>query len=154
MIFIVEYPIMSCACKVQGEGSYENVLYANCMNTIMPTPYRYAMNKIRASSSTNIDRQQTCFAMMDSTNGRLTNAFDKVYNRMYKMTKNLGNSINYLFSFVGLSDEGCENYDISPYVMSIVPDPVDYFQGCALTFDCRTRCSTSMSAFISVFESI
>jgi len=37
-------------------------------------------------------------------------------------------------------------YD-SPFVISVVPEPVDYFMGCMHTFDCRVRCLDTMQAF-------
>ena len=42
----------------------------------------------------------------------------------------------------------------SPYVVSILPDPLDYFEGCALTYDCETKCHDSLSAFASTKEMI
>jgi hypothetical protein len=41
----------------------------------------------------------------------------------------------------------CDAFDVSPYVLSIVPEPIDYFMHCADTADCRTRCLYEFSAF-------
>jgi len=41
----------------------------------------------------------------------------------------------------------CEDLYGSAYVMTIMPEPVDYFMRCASTFDCRARCLDTHEAF-------
>lgn len=35
----------------------------------------------------------------------------------------------------------------NPYVVAIVPEPVDYFRACGLTSVCRSRCRAEIQAF-------
>lgn len=145
LIFVVEYPILSCACKIGSEGDFATVLEKTCMASIMPTQYRYILNNLRFSSSS--EPRDFCIQFMDSTNTRLETAFDQMLGRLSRMTESIGESLNYLFSFTGISEEGCDDHIVSPYVMSIVPEPLAYFQGCALTSNCAIRCHSSMQAF-------
>jgi hypothetical protein len=41
----------------------------------------------------------------------------------------------------------CFDYDISPYIVAIVPQPVDYFMSCMHTYDCRAKCSDEIQSF-------
>ena len=148
LIFVVEYPILSCACKMEGEGDFVEVLTATCMDSVMPTQYRHVLNTMRFSNTEDVDAfRESCVKFMDSSNQRLETAFDVMLGRLSRVTDSIGESLNYLFSFTGISEEGCDDHIMSPYVMSIVPEPLAYFQGCALTSDCGIRCQSSMDAF-------
>lgn len=41
----------------------------------------------------------------------------------------------------------CTNFQTNPYVVAIVPEPVDYFRACGLTSVCRARCRSEILAF-------
>lgn len=43
---------------------------------------------------------------------------------------------------------------MSPYVLSIIPEPIDYFMHCSETADCRTRCYEDFSAFDAANRSL
>lgn len=155
LIFVVEYPVLSCACKTEGEGNFVDVLKDTCMSSVMPTQYRHILNTMRFSATEDVDVfRNFCVEFMDSSNERLETAFDVMLGRLSRVTDSIGESLNYLFSFTGISEEGCDDHVVSPYVMSILPEPLAYFQGCALTSDCGIRCKSSMDAFRAAEEAI
>ena len=152
LLLTVEYPILSCVCKIQGEDNFVRAANEICMNRMMPVQYKYEIDKLRKQNVGDVVRQDLCFALMDSSNSRLEKTFDAMFSRIYKFTQALSNVLNYVTALLGFSDEGCASFVASPYVVTILPDPIDYFQGCSTTSDCRSRCYDSVQAFESTYE--
>jgi hypothetical protein len=82
---------------------------------------------------------------MDATNDRLLKAMDPALSRMYKAGMALQNAFASILS--GFGSTACSDWEASPFVVSLLPEPVDYFMGCMLTIDCRTRCLDNILAF-------
>ena len=152
MILLVEYPILSCVCSVQGENTFDKAIEI-CMQSTF----------LRAIDTKSTDcvhwRQMILYegmcvsAFMDSSNRRFETAFDKVFSRIYKFTGALSGVLNIASSLMFSSDEGCDNHVISPYVVTIVPDPIEYFQGCTKTNDCAIKCNDAINDFRSTLNS-
>ena len=67
---------------------------------------------------------------------------------MFQASDVLGTALDSLLAFIPGYDAGqCFDYDISPYVMAIVPEPVDYFMSCMHTYDCRAKCTDEIRSF-------
>jgi hypothetical protein len=82
---------------------------------------------------------------MDATNDRLLKAMDPVLSRMYKAVGTLQNAFASILT--GFGSTSCSDWEASPFVVSLLPEPVDYFMGCMHTLDCRSRCRDNMLAF-------
>jgi hypothetical protein len=93
------------------------------------------------------DHKQICFATMDRANVLLSTAFDKTYHRMYQMTQHAAGVGDAVLALITGDSSACDAFDVSPYVMSIIPEPVDYFSACTDTDDCRVRCKEEYDAF-------
>ena len=149
LVLTVNYPAVACACTETQERNPAHVIESECLLKSVATRNRVDMQEIRKSAIDNTARGSMCFAIMDATNRRLERAFDPVFARMARFTKEFARSIDYVV--VGIFDwndgGNCNNFAASPYVVSIVPYPIDYFSGCVHTFDCRARCMTEMQAF-------
>jgi hypothetical protein len=78
---------------------------------------------------------------MDSANERLHTAFDKTFKRLYKMTEHAGNVADGLLALITVDTVACDALDISPYVITIIPEPVDYFA----RYSCRLGTPSSPS---------
>lgn len=152
LIFVLEYPIMSCACKLGVGSNVQEHVHTKCMGTALPAKYQVVLKSIRDDESFNSGRRQTCFAVMDVANFRLETVFDKVFSRLSLLATASAESLNHLIAIFGIFSEDCQDFQGSPYAMSIVPDPVDYFIGCGRTFDCRTRCQQTFLDFESVLD--
>ena len=147
-VLTLEYPTVSCACKL-GEG---DVLGDSALDTVMricllrPLPIEETQ-WLTAITLAETDRRGMCFATMDRANARLRTAFDKMLHRMYLMTQHVADVADALLSLITGDGAACDAFDISPYVMSIIPEPVDYFSACVDTADCRIRCLEEFEAF-------
>ena len=78
---------------------------------------------------------------------QLRTAFDATYSHMYEMLRHAAHIIDSMLSLVTGDDVPCDAFDISPYILSLIPEPVDYFMHCMKTPDCRTRCLEEYSVF-------
>lgn len=142
-IITLEYPAMDCVCKQVSGLQTEEAIEKICMTQEMSIKQKsFAMQAARDASE---QRESQCFRVMDATNDRLLKAMDPVLSRMYKAVMALQNAFASILS--GFGSTSCTDWDASPFVVSILPEPVDYFMGCMLTIDCRSRCLDNILAF-------
>ena len=142
-IITLEYPVMDCVCKQVAGLQSDEAIERICMPQDMSIKQKsFAMQAARDASQ---QQQSQCFAVMDATNDRLLKAMDPVLSRMYKAVMALQNAFASMLS--GFGSTSCSDWEASPFVVSILPEPVDYFMGCMHTVDCRSRCRDNMLAF-------
>ena len=142
-VLVLEYPLVSCACKL-GEGEALGRVSEICMSRPLPVESSQWLLELNLATAS---QQQVCFAAMDSANARLHTAFDKTYRRLYELTRHAAQVVDGLLALVTGDTVACDAYDVSPYVISIIPEPVDYFTSCIDTEDCRARCLDEMESF-------
>jgi len=142
-IITLEYPVMDCVCKQVGGLETEEAIEKICM----PQGMSMKQKSFVMQSARDAAEQQTsqCFRVMDAINDRLLKAMDPVLSRMNKAVMALQNTFASILSGAGSSS--CTDWDASPFVISLLPEPVDYFMGCMHTIDCRSRCLDNMLAF-------
>jgi len=142
-IITLEYPAMDCVCKQVAGLQTEEAIERICMTQEMSMKQKsFAIQTARDASEY---KDSQCFRVMDATNDRLLKAMDPVMSRMYKAVMALQNAFATILSGVGSTS--CSDWEASPFVVSLLPEPVDYFMGCMHTMDCRSRCRDSMLAF-------
>ena len=146
-VLSMEYPVVACACKLtEGEarGTLEDTVTALCLQRPLPAESVQWLLHLHFETA---DTREVCFAAMDSANTRFHTAFDKTYKRMYQMTKHAAQITDGLLGIVTGDTVACDAFDVSPYVLSIIPEPVDYFASCVHTDDCAGRCYDEFTAF-------
>lgn len=146
-VLTLEYPVVACACTL-GEGdaldSPNEAVVSICLQRPMPAENTQWLLALRFESAT---RQDVCFAAMDSANVRLYTAFDKSFKRLYQMARHAAQVADGLLALITGDTVACDAFDVSPYVVSIIPEPVDYFSSCVETDDCAVRCLDEYTAF-------
>jgi len=147
-VLTLDYPTVSCACKLGDSDTLgESALSAVkriCLLRPLPLEEKQWITALALAQD---DRKLICFATMDRANVRLATAFDKTYSRMYKMTQYAAGVADAMLGLVTGDVSACDAFDVSPYVMSIIPEPVDYFSSCTDTADCRIRCKEEYDVF-------
>jgi hypothetical protein len=148
-VVFVDYAVMSCACKL-GQGETENtnidVLSAVCLSRFSPAAQQRWMLGLLFVTD-NVQRRDLCFAAMDGANARLLAAMDPFLARTYRIAESVAEGLDYIITVFTADRSGCNAYLLSPYVLSLIPEPVDYFMGCMHTPDCRTKCLAEYAAF-------
>ena len=140
IVLTLEYPTVACACKLAdgdlvdlGGGNTENALEtvrSICLLRPLPIEETQWLTAIALAQD---DRRQLCFVTMDRANVLLETAFDKAHHRMYLMTKYAAGVADAILALITADSSACDAFDVSPYVMSIIPEPVDYFSACVDT---------------------
>jgi hypothetical protein len=150
VVLVSEYPAVQCVCKLaQGETSISGkpsnlaLLCLGHENAVAQQAWIQDMQFRTTSSNLN----QACFAAMDGANSRLRSAFDKALRRLYMLGQHAGSATDSVLSVITGDSVACDAFDISPYVLSIIPEPIDYFMHCSDTADCRTRCLPEFDVF-------
>ena len=148
LVVAVEYPIMHCVCKLptgQSERDANNIIRTACLADMLPVDYAaWARAQLVAGADA---QQDACFASMDVANRKLLTAFDPYQARLFKATHVVESCLDYMTAPFKDDAGDCEDLHGSAYVMTIMPDPVDYFMLCARTFDCRARCLDTHAGF-------
>lgn len=91
-----------------------------------------------------------CKLITDHTINRMKNSFQPFFDKMYASADNMGSALDYLLRIGTQKDamqDLCTNYQTNPFVVAIIPEPVDYFRACGLTSICRSRCRAEIEAF-------
>lgn len=152
-VILVEYSVMSCVCKLSTAdrlGAQTGVLQNICLKRFSPASQQAWMLGLLFSGDNTV-RRDMCFASMDGANRRLLTALDGFLSRLYKISQNLPEGLEFLISLISHDKSGCDAYLLSPYVMSLIPEPVDYFMGCLKIPDCRVKCLSEFEAFENLY---
>lgn len=145
MVFLVEYRVMSCVCSMSQETN--SILFAKSQCLPKNTPIMWKSFTLDFLQQDTTSQRDLCFAFMDAANEKLITAFDPVFNHMYRATLNIGASIDYVLRVFNVNAGNCADYQASPYILTLLPEPNDYFMGCMGTYDCRARCLDTFTAF-------
>ena len=150
-VLTVDYPVMDCVCKQPNGYNGAEILESVCLPRIMPMAAKAFVLTEIPDGDPNALPKSKCFEVMDSINDKLLKVMDPVLSRMYKAQTALESGIAAVvpvdMTGTATSGSGCTDWSTSPYVVSILPEPVDYFMGCMETVDCRSRCLDPMRAF-------
>jgi len=178
-ITLAEYPAISCACKLSENQQYiqdfvlkntntlptsvdhvialktpASVVARICLSRSTPSHQKDWLQKIEFQTITN-ERLGLCYSTMDLVNNNFKHAFDKVFSRMYKMTQHISSTVHDILAVVlGEAASSCTAFEQSPYTVSIIPQPVDYFAQCSHSSDCKIKCVDEFEAFRIANESL
>ena len=136
---------MDCVCRQPLEMQKNDVIQTKCLPR--GRPIKMKVLTLHTLREDNLQAQTECHAYMDSANNKLLTAFDPVFNRMYRATLHVESSIDFVFHMFDVDAGNCANYQTSPYILALLPEPSDYFLGCMNTYDCRARCLDTYEAF-------
>ena len=140
-IFMVDLPVIVCICKQTAGENPASWIVNHCE---APDGLKPRLRRI-------MDSPDTCTAMMKSTNANLTGVFDDVFGEMFAGTSSVGSVLDSFVAAVDPEKAGqCDNFEANPYVVTLIPEPADYWRVCGNTDFCRLRCQQQMEAFENV----
>jgi len=118
---------------------------------------------IRDEVGTGAGTDAVCRPMLAYMDMHMKNSFSTFFSEQYLAGESVGGSMEFLLSALSTGSTStrdiCTDYLTNPYVVSILPNPIDYFRPCGMTTTCKTRCGTEIQAFeeanrISVYKPI
>lgn len=147
-VFLVDIPTAKCLCKdAQGNNFARyatDVCFAHAPNQAKP-----ALRKM-IDAGQDLDVDNACDLIIKYTQDQMSSSLQPFFDKQYEAAENMGSSLDYLLRIgtqQSSSDDLCTNFQTNPYVVAIVPEPVDYFRACGLTSVCRSRCRAEIEAF-------
>ena len=135
-IFFVDVPLMVCVCRQSGGRNMAAWIIGNCN----------APDGLKPLLRTIIDTPDMCQSILKATAANLTGVFDDVFGELFTGTNSVGSVLDAMV----LSGGNCDNFDSNPYVVTLIPQPADYWRVCGSTDFCRLRCQQQIEAFESV----
>ena len=143
-VFFVDIPLTSCVCVNSHGQSFNDNIIQNC--------YPVAPDSMKPLLVALLDSNAAiCPTLTNMTKAHFTEALDNMFSNLEGGTRHIGSVIDW---FVG--DEGsgqCNNFNQNPFVVSLLPQPVDYWRVCGKTQRCRYRCLDEFTAFEQVKQS-
>ena len=140
-IFMVDLPVIVCICKQTAGENPASWIVRHCE---APDGLKPRLRRI-------MDSPDTCTAMMSTTNANLTGVYDDMFGELFAGTSSVGSVLDSFVAAVDPEKAGqCDNYETNPYVVTLIPEPADYWRVCGNTDFCRLRCQQQMQAFEQV----
>lgn len=148
LVLMLDYTSMRCACVLGAAQAPLEVVRDMCLKRDLPAALRATLKRIAGAvpDAGPTDAVALCFASMDAANQRLTRAFDAFFSRLYSAAAGLGDSLDWVVAFWDEDAGDCHNFE-SPYVVTLIPEPSDYFMMCSDTATCRSKCRDEIGAF-------
>jgi hypothetical protein len=140
-VFMVDLPVIVCICKQTSGENPASWIAGHCD---APDGLKPRLRRI-------MDSPDSCAAMMATSKSNLTGVFDDVFGELFAGTSSVGSVLDSFVAAVDPEKAGqCDNYETNPYVVTLIPEPADYWRVCGSTDFCRLRCQQQMEAFEKV----
>lgn len=144
-VFTVEVPLMACVCVQSAGLNFREHVLGRCFDDC-PDLYKPLLAHLLTQYGDT--PSAICPALTAMASTHFTGALDQMFADIESGTDQLASVID-SFITVGLDPQAgdCNNFQDNPYVITLIPEPVDYFRVCGLTSFCRTRCLSEFQAF-------
>lgn len=141
-VFFVDVPLMECVCIKSIGSNFANFVQNNCWSDAPD------LSKPFISSLMFLDHSEACPVVVKMTQLHFTESLDQTFALMKSGIRDFASVIDSLLLFD--SDSGkCNNFADNPYVLTLLPQPIDYFRVCGTTESCRLKCYSEFEAFES-----
>jgi hypothetical protein len=146
-VVFVYYPLLACMCAMPAGADLQATVADTCFAEA-PAAFRPLLADVVARGSRR--HRGMCIEMGAASNDALQHAPDALFAVLQGAARGLEDTVDYLlaaFGVPGSSSQGCTDYAVDPYVMVLMPTPIDYFRMCGRTDTCRARCGELFAAF-------
>ena len=144
-VFLVDLPLIVCVCRQTSGNNPADWILTHCDSP----------DGLKPLLRTIMDNPDRCAALVEQTNANLTTVFDETFGELFAGTTSVGSVLDSLLAAVDGGKAGqCDNYNANPYVVTLIPEPADYWRVCGNTDFCRLRCQQQMDAFNAVKPSV
>jgi hypothetical protein len=140
-VFLVDLPLIVCVCRQTAGNNPANWILRHCESP----------DGLKPLLRTLIDKPDQCPLLVKQTNAKLTGVFDDMMGELFAGTTSVGSILDSLLAAVDGGKAGkCDNFESNPYVVTLIPEPSDYWRVCGKTDFCRLRCQQQIEAFEAV----
>ena len=149
MVFFVDMPMMACLCVQGGTVNFRENALEQCWE-VAPLQMRGLVRSIVVGSVETQNANDMCVRIADVVTDNMRSSMDPFIDVAYRATEHVADSIDYLIRLFEGRDtaQHCNlQFASNPYIVSIVPDPVDYWRVCGRTSICRSKCRSDIESF-------
>jgi len=137
----VDAPVVKCVCKDSEGRLVAKYARDHCLWKAPQTMQPVLLGMIAASEGLAGGDSLLCPSVISYTRSAMEGSLRPYFASVFSSLEGLGDLVDYML--IGYdSDAGqCRDFDKNPQVVVIMPEPVDYFQGCGATTSCKTKCA-------------
>ena len=135
-VFFVDVPLVDCACVQSAGTAVAEYIQQHCW------PNAPDLQKPMLRSLVGLNACPTLVAM---TQSHFKESLDPFFARVEAGIREVGSVMDWFVHANYVGD--CNNFADNPYVLALIPQPVDYFRVCGRTNACRLRCLSEFQAF-------
>ena len=140
-VFTVDLPLIVCVCRLAAGNNQADWILHNCESP----------DGLKPLLRTLIDSPDSCADLVAQTNANLTGVFNDTFAELFAGTTYVSSLLDSMLVAVDGTNAGqCDNFDSNPYVVTLIPEPADYWRVCGNTDFCKLRCQQQMDAFYAV----
>ena len=145
----VDAPVVKCVCKDSEGRVVGRYVRDYCLDKAPQSMRPLLLGMVAASEGVQYGDSLLCPNVIAYARSAMEKSMRPYFSSVHSSLDALGNLVDYMM--VGFdSDAGrCEDFWQNPQVVVIMPEPVDYFQGCGATTSCKAKCSGTWGAFQS-----
>ena len=140
---MVDVAFTGCLCVHSAGHNFREYAMSNCMRNAP----RHLQPLIIEWLQFGNEPLQTCQAMRELMQRNVRGAMDPLFEKLMDASSELGGAVDYLRSVLDDQAGQCLNFETDPFVVAMIPHPVDYFRGCARTTMCEGRCRGEIEQF-------
>ena len=143
----VDAPVLKCVCKDSEGKLVAKYARDHCVFKAPQTMQPILYGMIASSEASGESDALLCTSVVEYTRKSMEATMKPYFSSVYQSLDALGDLMDYLLSGYDLDAGQCSDFWQDPQVVVIMPEPVDYFQGCGMTTSCKTKCGGNWDAF-------
>ena len=142
----VDAPVLKCVCKDSAGRKVAKYARDNCVPRAPQTMQPILFGMIAAADGLVGGDALLCPSMIAHTRSSMEQTMRPYFASVMSSLDALGDLVDYMLIGYDADAGQCKNFDSNPQVVVIMPEPVDYFQGCGMTTSCKAKCSGNWDA--------
>lgn len=140
-VLMVDYVMMDCMCGAPGGSDFTKYVTDICLKSA-PREYVPAiMTALDAGLRSGLPKDM-CIAVVESANDKLFHSFDMFFASFYDLAEAMGGILAQM-----LNQGSCTAFYTNPYLITLMPTPIEYWKVCGNTSACRLKCGDLLEAF-------
>ena len=143
-VFTVEIPLMACVCKQSQGYNFQAHVVGSCFPDC-PDLFKPLLVQLLAQYSN--DPSGICPYLVSMSGAHFTTALDRMFSEISAGNRQLASVVDSFIVALDSEAGDCNNFQDNPYIITLVPEPVDYFRVCGMTTNCRAKCLSEFQAF-------
>jgi hypothetical protein len=90
-----------------------------------------------------------CSSLVTYASDQVSKSMHPWFTKQLEASESIASSFDYLMMFFDPDAGNCMDFENNPFATVLIPEPFDYFAGCAATTQCGLACSVEIASFES-----